>query len=422
MGGEQVSATEDMPAYRLAQGERHVPSHVPPSLVREIDCLAPPGFEEDVHAAWRAIQEENPPLFWSPFQGGHWVATSGTDIMAMQRNVGLFSHAKYVVPFDPATPPSPPANTDGPLHTRYRGLIVPYMGPRAVAAMETDIRAIARSTIAALKPRGGCEFVRDFARVLPIIVFLQMAGMPLEDRDHLLDLAHKAARPVSAAERIEALTGMQAYLAAPIAQRRGGDGVDLISAIVNGDMGGRPASEAEALAICTTVMLGGLDTVASLMGFIAWHLAEHPEDRRILIGHAEKLPDAVEELIRRHGVANTARMLTRDHEQDGVLLMAGDQILLPNALVGLDEAITPGAMRVDFDRPAAGRMPRHAAFGNGPHACPGAGLARRELRIFLEEWLAAIPDFRLAQGARPLCATGTINAVQRLDLIWDASR
>lgn len=416
-----MSVIQDMTTHGLArEGEWTVPPHVPSALVRRIDCPAPKGCETDVHAAWRAIQQANPPLFWSPFHGGHWVATRGCDIVEMQRNVALYSHSKYVIPFDPATPASPPATTDGPLHARYRALIVPHVAPRAIAAMEEEIRGIARTTIAALQPRGGCEFVRDFARVLPIIVFLKMVDMPLEDRDRLLDLAHKAARPASAAERIEALTGMQAYLAATIAQRRGGDGRDLISVIINGDVGGRPASEAEALAICTTVMLGGLDTVASLMGFIAWRLAEHPEERQFLAAKREKMPDAVEELIRRHGVANTARMLTRDHEQGGVTLMAGDQILLPNALVGLDDAITPDAMTVSYDRPSAGRLSRHAAFGNGPHACPGAGLARQELRIFLEEWLRAIPEFQLKPGTRPICATGTINAVQHLDLTWDA--
>jgi len=259
-------------------------------------------------------------------------------------------------------------------------------------------------------------------RVLPVTVFLRLAGMPLEDREFLLDLAHRAARPVSAQDRIGALTGMQAYLVDPLRQREGLNGTDLISAIVNGDLGTRRPDETERLAIATTVMLGGLDTVAAMMSFVAWHLANHPRDREALRADPALLDAAVEEYIRRFGVANTARMVTCDHLYTGVLLRAGDQIMLPNSLVGLDDQLNPDPMEVDFHRarPTGPVKSRHAAFGTGPHTCPGAALARRELKIFLEEWLLAIPDFSVAADHPPRCAPGTINSLEHLHLVWPA--
>ena len=90
-------------------------------------------------------------------------------------------------------------------------------------------------------------------------------------------------------------------------------------------------------------------------------------------------------------------------------------IQIPNLLYGLDERLNDDPLTVDFRREHI----QHAAFGNGPHTCPGAVLARREIVVFLEEWLSRIPDFSLRPGAPPQMATGLVNGVNRLDLVWD---
>jgi cytochrome P450 len=150
-------------------------------------------------------------------------------------------------------------------------------------------------------------------------------------------------------------------------------------------------------------------------------LATHDEHRRQLVARLSDgafLRNAVEELVRRHGVANTARYVAEDIEMDGILLKEGDMILPPNMLVGLDERYVKDPLTVDFDRP----FPiRHATFGNGVHTCPGAVLARRELQVFLEEWLSRIPEFRIQPGTRPVVATGMVNGVVRLELEWDSA-
>jgi cytochrome P450 len=73
-------------------------------------------------------------------------------------------------------------------------------------------------------------------------------------------------------------------------------------------------------------------------------------------------------------------------------------------------------MTVDFARTKR----RHLAFGIGPHTCIGNNLARREIRIFLEEWMARIPDFRLTPGTVPKMTTGLVNSMEELHLSWDA--
>ena len=113
-------------------------------------------------------------------------------------------------------------------------------------------------------------------------------------------------------------------------------------------------------------------------------------------------------------MANTARGVTHDFEYKGVTFKAGDRLLPPNLLVGVDDRVNDDPFTVDFARDGG----IHAAFGNGAHACPGAILARRELRIFLREWLSRIPDFRIKPGTSPQFATGMVNGVLKLELVW----
>jgi cytochrome P450 len=154
-----------------------------------------------------------------------------------------------------------------------------------------------------------------------------------------------------------------------------------------------------------------------MIAFIARFLAQNPGQRRQLV---ERLDDdafvrnAIEEMVRRHGLANTARVIAGDFDYKGVSFRAGDRILPANLFVGVDDRLNPDPLVVDFSR----EKPVHAAFGNGAHACPGAVLARREIRIFLQEWLSRIPDFRIRPGTSPVLATGMVNGVLRLELVW----
>jgi len=111
-------------------------------------------------------------------------------------------------------------------------------------------------------------------------------------------------------------------------------------------------------------------------------------------------------------------VITRDLEYEGVSFKQRDRIFLRPILHGMDERKFPNPLEADWERPALERT--YAAFGNGPHRCPGASLARSEMRIFLEEWLARIPDFAVDTGEdRPVYGAGMVNAVLRLPLVWD---
>lgn len=169
------------------------------------------------------------------------------------------------------------------------------------------------------------------------------------------------------------------------------------------------------LGLGALLLVGGLDTVAGMMGFIMLHLARNPEHQALLAGNPELMPVAVEELMRRHEIANVARLVVRDTELRGVVMKEGDMVLTPTSMAGLDDRRYPDPMKVDFAR----EDKRSLVFGKGPHQCIGAFLARTELRVFFTEWLKRVPRFRIADGERPVSVPGRANAVSYLPLVWD---
>jgi cytochrome P450 len=186
--------------------------------------------------------------------------------------------------------------------------------------------------------------------------------------------------------------------------------------VINGDINGRPPSRDEVFGMSVLLLFGGLDTVASQLGFIAMHLARNPQQRRELVDNPAIRPRATEELLRRYGLPNTARVLTQDYEYKGIQFRQGDMIQMPKCLHGLDDRKNADPTTVDFHRKPS--EVKHAAFGAGPHVCPGAVLARREIMIFMDEWLPVIPDFEIDPDKPLVMKSGPVNGVLALPLKW----
>lgn len=394
------------------------PAHIPAELVRDFNLYDVPGSSEDVQAAYAAVQQSSPDIFWTPHNGGHWVATRGDDIIAMQRDYKHFSNKHIVLPPMPeSTPRQIPLEVDPPEHAAYRRPLMQSLMPAIVSELDSTVRNVAIRAIEELLPQGECEFIEDFAKVLPIHVFMELVNLPIEDKSILLPLAEDSVRGSTAEIRLAAHQGMGTYLLDKVQARRENPGDDLLSKLVNVDLGNGRISENEAVDYATLVLFGGLDTVAGMIGFIARFLALNPGHREQLVERLDDeafLKQAIEELIRRHGLANTARVITEDFDYKGIAFRAGDRILPANLWVGMDDRLNENPLVVDFNR----EKPVHAAFGNGAHACPGALLARREIRIFLQEWLSRIPVLHIKPGTKPVLATGMVNGVLRLDLVW----
>lgn len=389
------------------------PDHVPPEVVRDFDFRDFPGHERDVHLAWKALHS-GPDLFWSPRLGGYWVATRADDIDAMQADHERFSYRHVTVPIQEGVPPLAPLEYDPPSHGPLRSILSPAFGPKPLQSLEADLRQLSLDLLSKFEQQGHCDFVDAYAKRLPIVMFLRLVDLPLADREELLALTELSVRPKTDEDRHKAYFGLQKYIGRWIVERKTRPGKDLLSRMVNAEVGDRPISDVELAGMIPNVIFGGLDTVASALSFTARALAEDSALRRQLIDDRSLIPAAVEEFLRRFGIPNTARVVTHDMDYRGLKLRKGEQILLSKALHGLDERRYMNPLAIDFHRP---RQP-HAAFGDGPHRCPGAPLARMEMRVFLEQWLEHIPNFQITPGDAPLTSSGPVNGVLYLPLSW----
>lgn len=394
-----------------------VPDNVPAELVVDFDFYTLAGKAEDIQLAWAELHK-GPDIVWTPHYGGYWIATRAEDIKVMQVDHDHFSHNEFDIPLNPDRVKSIPLSLDPPQHTPYRKLLMAGFTPAKVKQYSEVARDTARDLVAKLKPRGECEFIDEFAKVLPINVFLTMMGLPLEDRDFLLPRAEIAVRSNDVDLKTRTQMELAGYLMGHIESRKATPQDDLLGMIVNGEVEERPLTPHEIMAMSLLVLVGGLDTVASQLGFVAHFLAKNPGHRRELVDNPKLIQTACEEFLRRYGLPNTARQLTMDYDYKGIRFKKGDMIQMPKCLYGLDDRINADPTVVDFHRKPS--EIKHAAFGAGPHVCPGNVLARRELIVFLEEWLPAIPDFELDSARPPVFAAGSVNGVDKLYLKWAA--
>ena len=393
------------------------PTHVPSDRVIDFDVYNPIQGAEEYHQAWYALHGANlQDLVWTPRHGGHWLVLGGhlvdkvmadyesfsNRIIAVPKEIGEFGHIL-------------PMTSDPPAHAGYRNVLNAGLSPRRIRANEDRIRNLSISLIETVREKGLCDFNSDYAEILPIHIFLDMMDLPLYDAPKLTALAHQIIRPTGLLD--DPFAGLYNYIK-PIAEaRRGGDGDDIVSHLVNGRINGEPVDMATTLSLCGNILLGGLDTVVNFLGFAMLFFARSPDHRRQLAEDPQLIPNAITELGRRFGVVVAAREVRRNVILDGVSLKEGDLIVVPTLMNGLDGRENPNPLKVDFHRDSV----RQTLFGNGSHKCPGALLARTEIRITLEEWLARIPDFELAPGTVIEFKGGIIGGIKQLPLVWNAA-
>lgn len=403
--------------YRIYPEITERPPHVPAELVHDVDIFNLPGAKDDPHAAWKKIQQERPRIFWTPRHGGYWMATRPDDILAIHNDAVGFSMRASRVPNNPRPFPAPPMDMDPPEHAKWRILISPAFSPKVVQRSEDMVRKFAIELIEGFKAKGECEFVSDFTAVLPIVVFLTMMELPLEDRERLLPHANAIVRSPDPTAIHEARVALMTYVEEAVSDREKNPRDDLITKIINAKIDDEPVRHDMAVGMLTLVLSGGLDTVKNLMGFSCLSLAKDLDLQRRLRDDPAIIPHAAEELIRRHGVSLTARLVTHDMEFAGVRLKEGDQVQQFSYLWSLADSTVPEPLKIDFDRPAP--IP-HLTFGTGPHRCPGSILAKKEMLVWLEEWFKRMPEFRIKPGTVPQQDSSAVLVVSELWLSWDA--
>jgi cytochrome P450 len=359
---------------------------------------------DDVWAAdpfpiWDELRSECPFAHTERY-GGVWLPTRHEDIAEIAYDTEHFTSRSVVV--SEFRPPmmlapegiAPPISSDPPFHGEARRMLLPIFSPQAIAALEPSTRAYCEELIGAMAGRDVVDAAEDYAQHIPVRVIADMLGLPESDADVFRGFVNHVLEGVSLPmeERAEGMMELFSYLLGHIEAHQREPRDDLITFLLESEMDGEKLDGFQVARTIGLLLIAGIDTTWSAIGASLWHLAGTPSDRERLVAEPELLPTAIEELLRAYAPVTMARLVREDMDWHGCPMKAEEFVLLPFPAANRDPEAFDRPDEVIIDR----EVNRHSAFGLGIHRCAGSHLARMELRVALEVWLAAFPTFELA--------------------------
>jgi len=307
-----------------------------------------------------------------------------------------------------------PVETDPPLHGKYRNIIAPFFTPPSIAKLKDVITKRVDDMLDELLPKGRCDFTTEFGNLFPASIFLDIVGLPQDRKSEFLDWAHTAMSDPDAQKKRTAMQNIGDYLMEEVLSRRETPRNDLLSHIINSEVFGRPVTPEEATGCAVVLFLGGLDTVATHLSWVFRYLAENQEVQDLLRKEPKKIPEVNEEMFRFFSAVFLTRQALRDVEVAGAMIKKGDIVACCLPMANHDEQDLKDADVLDIDR----SKKRHLAFGYGPHICVGMHLARLEMNIVLERWLARVHNIRIDGAYEPTSYVGNVMKLNSVPLTW----
>ncbi|MEX1008958.1 MAG: cytochrome P450 [Acidimicrobiia bacterium] len=320
--------------------------------------------------------------------------------------------------------PMIPLQIDPPEHSKFRKLLDPLFAPKVMDAAEADLTQRINYFIDKFIDRGECNFTDEFAELFPSAVFLGLMGLPWEELDTFLRLRDGILRVAGVDLTLEEMLAKQKetgkeiyeYFGQFLDDRERNPQDDILTHFLQADVDGDRLTREDILDICFLFLIAGLDTVSDSLTCFFAYLAQHPEQRQLIVDDASIIPNAVEELLRWETPVpgGVPRKALKDTEVCGFAIEAGTMVLPGYGTANVDPAEFPDGFEVRFDRESN----PHIAFGAGIHRCLGSHLARRELRLTLREWHRRIPVYGLKPGHEELVYPPGLRSVKDLMLSW----
>jgi hypothetical protein len=381
------------------------------------------GYIEDPYPIWDDLRKSCP-IAHSERRGGAWMLTRYADVVEAAHDIERFSSRDIGV-IQGAQPEGyeeveepyglPPITADPPLHTWTRRLILPWFSHTRVAGYEELTRNLCRRHLDGFLEAGHADAATDYAQQIPVRIVAHILGVPESLSDTFTGWVRDMLEFADDPERnLRGQEGFGSYLIAELERRKNEPGDDLISELLRTSHDGEPLPDRLVLGIAALVMIAGIDTTWSSIGSSLWHLATHPDDAARLVAEPGLMSSAVEEFLRAYSPVTMARLVATDTEFGGCPMHEGDKLLMNFPAANRDPEVFERADEVVLDR----AINRHVAFGTGIHRCAGSNLARMELTVALEEWLARIPTFRLAEGAEVTWAGGQVRGPRVLPVVF----
>lgn len=402
----------------------------------DIEFWARPWAERD--AAFATLRRENPIAYFrepivEPFPEGpgYFAITRMHDVLEISRHPEIFCSGQGAVsildmPAEMNEFYGSLISMDDPRHARLRKIVSGTFTPRMLANVLADVESTARSVVDGIVDKGEIDFVKDVAMPFPLLVILDMMGIPHSEFDTVLSQSNiilsggdpefipEGVDPISAF--LEAGANLAGLLTELAVIRRSDPTDDLLSALVNTEVDGEQLSGDELASFFILLSVAGHETTRTALNHSITHLSQNPDQRALLLADMEAvMPSAVEEIVRYASpVVWMRRTLTRDYVLSGHQFNEGDKVIMYYGSANRDEAVF-----ADPDRFDVLRDPNpHVGFGGpGPHFCLGAHLARREITLMLRELYTRLPDLELA-GPPEQLRSNFINGVKRLPVTF----
>jgi cholest-4-en-3-one 26-monooxygenase len=366
------------------------------------------------------------------YPNGYWAVTRHEDVQRVSRDSATFHNAP-----DPFLDDGRMArdetggsselliSKDAPEHIKLRKLINKGFTPRRVADLSDRLRARTDSIIDGLADRDGCDLVHDLALWLPLHVIADMVGVPEQDRKMVFDwteLTFGFDPDVTAEQRSQAMTEMFVYADGLASEREREPRDDLMSVLLAAEVDGEHLTKFQIEVFFMLLQNAGSETTRNLITSGTLALLQDPEQLEWLRADFERLPVAIEELLRFvTPVIHFTRTPVTDVELGGRQVRAGERVLMVYASANRDERAFD-----EPDRLVLGRTPNdHVAFGaGGPHFCLGANLARLEARIMFEQILTRFEGLRVDgdPATFPRVSSNLIDGFAELPITWDRIR
>ena len=287
---------------------------------------------------------------------------------------------------------------DGADHARLRSFVVRLFTPGRLRESEARLITIADRLIDEFADTGAVELVRGYGVPFAGLVIADLLGVPDEDRGWFREMFGTRPRldQVDDRENYNPLAFLDEKFTDYMVDRRASPRGDILSEIANATLsdGTRPTLD-QVVVIATFLFGAGQDTSAKLLTSAVRILAERPELQHRIRADRSLIPDFIEETLRFDGpVKTSSRLVRRTVRLGGVTLTAGTHVALLNGAMNRDPGKFESPDEFRLGRP---RVREHLAFGRGAHTCPGAQLARNEVKISLERLLDRMGDIEISE-------------------------
>jgi cytochrome P450 len=385
---------------------------------------AEPGFflRPDYYEVLAHLRDEEPVFEVAP---GVKVVSRYDDIRTVSRDPERFCSGQGVLANDPLREgvaiEGSILHMDPPEHGEWRRILNREFTGRAVGRLEGEVRALVRAHLDAV-PRGEVvDLVDVLSAPIPVLVIAELLGVPDAERSEFrrwsdATIAATDGRAALSAEDAQSVGELVTFLAAHGRAKAADPGPDVVSLLVQADVGGRQLTEGELVTFTMSLLVAGNETTRHLISGGAVALHDHPEQRAALVADPALVPTAVEELLRWvTPIQQFARTATGPCTLSDRPVDPGDYLVMLYASGNRDErAFGPTADRFDALRPVT--VP-NLAFGFGAHLCLGAALARLEARIVFEELLGRFPAYEVAGDVEWL-ASSLVRGPHRVPVVF----